>query len=78
MLGYVTMTTTCEGLAVQAETKVEAASPYRLLILAQDSDVPTEYGVMATMQFLDGGRTLGRFSSACFLFSTSPTLAFRV
>ena len=46
----------CEGLSARAETKVEAVSPYQLVIVAFDSEVRTDFGVRATMEFLDGPR----------------------
>jgi hypothetical protein len=54
--GYVNVTASCEGLTTRAETKVEAISPYRLIIVAYDSEVRTEAGVTARMEFLDGPR----------------------
>src|SRR5687768_17547314 len=54
--GYVTVTAACEGLAVAADTKTSAACPYSLVIVAVDREVRTEFGVAATLEFLDGPR----------------------
>src|SRR5580765_4429533 len=56
MTGYVNVTASCAGLTTRIETKVEAANPYRLVIVAYDSEVPSEFGVAASMTFLDGPR----------------------
>ena len=55
-LGYVNVSAACEGFSARVETKVAQRSPYRLVIAAVDSEVPTEFGVGAMMEFLDGGR----------------------
>jgi hypothetical protein len=54
--GYVTVAAACEGLTGAAETRVETPNPYHWIILAFDKDVPTELGIQATMEFLDGPR----------------------
>jgi hypothetical protein len=43
-------------MPTRAETKVEAVSPYKLVILAYDTEVRTEFGVTAMIEFLDGPR----------------------
>ena len=54
--GYVTVMAACEGLTVTADTKTSAACPYSLVIVAVDREVGTEFGVAATLEFLDGPR----------------------
>ena len=54
--GYVTVMGACEGLTVTADTKTSAVCPYRLVIVAVDGEVETEFGVAATLEFLDGPR----------------------
>jgi hypothetical protein len=56
MTGYVNVTASCEGIVARLETKVETISPHRFVIVAYDSEVGTELGVEATMEFLDGPR----------------------
>jgi hypothetical protein len=60
--GYVNVTFSCEGLVATAETKVEGANPYRLVIYAQDSEVRTLLN--ARLEFLDGPRTGERITSS--------------
>lgn len=54
--GYVTVTATCDGLTATVETKTATACPYSLVIVAMDREVGTEFGVAATLEFLDGPR----------------------
>ena len=54
--GYVTITAVCDGVTATAETKTAAACPYSLVIVAMDREVGTEFGVAATLEFLDGPR----------------------
>lgn len=64
MTGYVRVSAVCEGLTAAAETRIEAPNPYRLIIVAFDKDVPGEFGVAATMEFVEGPRAGQRISTA--------------
>jgi len=54
LTGYASVTATCQGLSARSETRVTAANPYTLIIVAYDSEVPSEFGVVTEMEFLDG------------------------
>ena len=54
--GYVTVTAACQGRTAQLETKTSTTCPYKLIIVAYDSEVRSEFGVAATIEFLDGQR----------------------
>jgi hypothetical protein len=56
MTGYVRIAGTCQGISAAVETKTSAPSPYQWIIVAHDSALPTEFGVAATLEFLDGPR----------------------
>lgn len=54
LTGYARVTAACEGFSAQADAKVAAANPYQLIIVAYDSEVPSEFGVVTEMEFLEG------------------------
>ena len=54
LTGFASVTASCEGLSAQAAAKVTALNPYKLVIVAYDSEVPSEFGVSTEMEFLDG------------------------
>ena len=56
LTGFVRVTATCDGLLATAETRTSALSTYQWIIVAHDSEVLTESGVAATVEFLDGPR----------------------
>jgi hypothetical protein len=56
MTGYARAAATCQGISASAEIKTSAPSPYQWIIVAHDSDVPSEFGVAATVEFLEGPR----------------------
>lgn len=78
MTGYVNVTASCEGLTRRAETKVEAMSPYRLVIVAYDSEVQTESGVAARMEFLDGPHAGESMPTGSFFTSGVPDVMWPV
>jgi hypothetical protein len=54
--GYFTVTASCDGHDAALDSKVEAPSPYNWIVAVFDSEVRTEFGIAATMEFLDGPR----------------------
>ena len=48
LTGYATVTVSCAGLSNTAQTRVVAANPYQLVIVAYDSEVLSEFGVAGT------------------------------
>src|SRR5262249_47479799 len=62
MAGYANVTASCEGLSRRGEVKVTGPDPYSLIIVAHDSEVPTDAGLEATMEFLEGPRVGQRIS----------------
>lgn len=72
--GYVNVMAACEGATVRAEARVESACPYTLIVVAQDKEVPNEFGVAATMEFLDGPRAGQRIATGS-VYTNGLTLA---
>jgi hypothetical protein len=57
--GYVTVAASCQGVTAQAETKVQAARHYHVVIVPYDRDLcapPDMKPLPANMEFLDGPR----------------------
>jgi hypothetical protein len=54
--GYFAVSGSCEQLTTKVETKVEVVNPYSMVIVAYDKEVPTEFGVAGSLEFLDGSR----------------------
>lgn len=56
LTGFARVTATCEGLNATVDTRTSAPSPYQWIIVAYDREVPTEFGISATLEFLEGPR----------------------
>jgi len=78
LTGYASVTAVCAGVSARAETKVTAANPYQLIIVAHDSEVPSEFGVVTEMEFLDGPNAGQRVATSWIFTNGIPGVAWPV